>query len=779
MMERYSRAVRMTAPKVAATTPGLNLEGYWIGSSRYFLLEQAFDESLGHVIETPAIFECESQRIETLIPPDVLASVLAGHAAQALDRTALASAIYDMPDAKTLAVTVGEQHFLLDWRARRVIESRAALSMPALYSPDGHHACFVKEHDLWIRELESGTERPLTRDGEHHNAYGRQAESDLHAVSYRRSPSPMALWSADSEWLFTHRIDERAVPELALVQHAPPSEGRPVLHRYNLPMPGDTLATMTFVAIHVASGRSVRFEEVVASVPISSPFYRYRRMAWLGDRDAAWFVRLDRYCKEAQLIRFDFRAGTARVVLSEQVDSGYLEFHQFLSDLPNVRTLERSREVIWFSERDGWGHLYLYDFETGRLKNRITHGEWLVRDIVHVDEQQRKIFFTACGVDPSVDPARRALCAVHLDGSDFEVLCPFEGEVIVARTDPLGYAQDRPFRSLAAQAGVSPDGRYAVVQYASVDRGNETSVVDLQTGRGCPIASAGPAAGSIEPRHFTALAADGATRLHGVMFLPSDFDERQRYPLIDYIYPGPQITQQPRSFRAANSNQARALAELGFVTIMCDTRGMPFRSRAQHQIGYGDLLEPQLADHAAIVRQLCEQFSFVDGERVGIFGQSGGGAATARALFDYGDVFKVGVAVCGNHDSRYYSAMWSDKYRGPGNPQLFAAQANGAAAHKLTGKLFLISGDMDENVHVSHTLALADALIRANRDFDLLIVPNAGHDVIMAHGYTLRRMWDYFVRHLHGAAPPADFKIEFAPHEVSLMLKNWMREIFR
>jgi dipeptidyl aminopeptidase/acylaminoacyl peptidase len=260
------------------------------------------------------------------------------------------------------------------------------------------------------------------------------------------------------------------------------------------------------------------------------------------------------------------------------------------------------------------------------------------------------------------------------------------------------------------------------------------------------------------------------------MFLPSDFDESQRYPLIDYIYPGPQIAQKPQSFRSMNSTVARALAELGFITVMFDTRGMPFRSRTLHQMGYGHLLEPQLADHAAVVRQLCKCYAFIDGDRIGIVGQSGGGAAAARALFDYGDLFKVGVSICGNHDSNQMNASWSDRYRGPGDPQRWADQANGTAAGKLTGNLLLISGDMDENVHVGHTLGLVDALVRANKDFDLLIVPNAGHEVLMSNGYVQRRIWDYFVRHLRAETPPRDFEVRYESHELARFLKRYGQE---
>jgi dipeptidyl aminopeptidase/acylaminoacyl peptidase len=260
------------------------------------------------------------------------------------------------------------------------------------------------------------------------------------------------------------------------------------------------------------------------------------------------------------------------------------------------------------------------------------------------------------------------------------------------------------------------------------------------------------------------------------MFLPDGFDSARRYPLVDHIYPGPQVAHKPQLYESLTAAMPMALSRIGFVVIMLDTRGVPTNSRRHHQAGYGHLLEPQLADHAAVIRQLCDRHSFLDRARVGVVGASGGGAAAARALFDYGDVYKVGVAICGNHDSSHYAAIWSDKYRGPGSPQAWIDQSNAAAAHKLQGRLLLISGDMDENVHVSQTLALTDALIRAHKDFDLLIVPNAGHDVAMTNGYTQRRVWDYFVRYLLGAQPPENFALTFTSHELAQFTRRCRQE---
>jgi dipeptidyl-peptidase 4 len=749
MKERYERAVRRTAPKLAATTPAVVSEGHWLDATRFYFLAERVEPSLGRIVATPSIADCRTGQSREVIPLAALGRLLS------MDLEALSAAEFDMPDDRTLAVSVGGRDYLIDPGLPRVIDDRPAPAAPVLYSPDKRHGCFVKGYDLWLRERETGEERPLTRDGARHHCYGQQAESSPGAVG--RPATPLGLWSPDSQWLLTHRIDERELPDAALVEHAPSAGGRPVLHTFKYVTPEDPLAVASFVAIHVPTGRIVAFRDLEAPILIASPFTL--RTAWFEAPTVAWLIRLDRYYKRAELIRLDLARGTSRIVLTETAESGYLDLHPIVIGTPNVRTLPDSAEVIWFSERDEWAHLYLYDAETGALRNQITRGAWQVRDIVHVDATSRTLLFLAGGIDPEADPARRSLCSINLDGSGFQVLIQHDGDIHVPPT------------------GVSPGKDWAIVRYTSVDRGNEAAIVDLRTQHRFTIASLLPAPDEPATRHFTALAADGVTRLHGVMFLPADFSEIRRYPLIDYIYPGPQMPWQPQSYRAARSAQASVLAELGFVTIMLDTRGTPTGSRACHQHGYPELLEPQLADHAAVVRQLCERHAYLDAERVGAIGYSGGGAAVARALCDYGEIFKVGVAVCGNHDSSLYVSSWSDKYRGPVDQALWGLQANGSVAQKLRGRLLLISGDMDDNVHLSQTLSLADALIRANKDFDLLIVPNAGHAVLATHGYAQRRVWDYFVTHLLGVTPPRDFAIRFEPHEVSRLFQVATREL--
>ena len=774
VLKRYLLAVQRTAPKLLATLAGNQVEGYWLDDHRFFFVGEKIDPGSGRRMATPCIANCLANRVEEVIRPEALAALLTQSSESKLDPAALSCASFNMPDVNTLVVSYASAHYRVDVQECRLLDTTPILEMPALYSPDGRYACHVAGYDLWLRELEAHLTGPLTTDGAPNRCYGQQSETGLYAVSYRKRPAPIGLWSKDSQWFITHCIDEQRLPNVAVLEHSPAGGERAVLHTYKYPLPGDPLPVATIVAIHLSSRRVVRFDAVPAVVAAFSPFFS--RLVWFGERDSAWFIRFDRYFKRAELVELDLLTETARVVLTETAPSTYIDLHPIITVTPNVRTLEASHEVIWFSERDGWGHLYLYDARTGILKNRITEGEWLVRDIVHVDENGRRVFFLAGGLDKDTDPGRRELCAVKLDGSGFEVLSRYDGDIFVPRTEPAGMDQDAPYRPSYAHTGVSPGGRFVVARYNSVERGNRTDVADLECQGALTIGSSSDPGEFGSVRHFCALAADGVTTLHGAMFLPSDFGAKLSYPLIDYIYPGPQIAHKPQSFATVNSAQARALAELGFVVIMLDTRGMPTRSRDLHQIGYGQLLQPQLIDHVTVARQLCEMNPFIDRNRIGMLGESAGGAATARALCEYNDLYSVGVSVCGNHDSNGYSSFWSDKYRGPGAPGEWCDQSNTAVAHQLQGKLLLISGDMDENVCVSHTFRLADALIKSNKDFDLLIVPNAGHNVLTTNGYAQRRAWDYFVRHLLKEEPPK-FEIRFEPEEIARAERVFWREV--
>lgn len=779
MTIRYERAKRRGPMSSVNLTPNNNLSGYWIDNQRYFFSFENFDPDTDRIIPTPMIADLSTRSVTAVLSLEKLAAELTRHCEYPVEISALADAEYDMPHGNLMIVKLGSKAYHIDVTAQSAVSVESVTTAPETFSPDGQYACFVKGNDLWLRERATGKTKPLTNNGAPYLAYGQQSESCLAMVSYRKHPLPMAIWSPDSQWLLTHRIDDRELPDLPLVQHASTESHRPILHSYKYAAMGDPSPIATYVAIHVPSGRVVEASDFPAIVFGYSPIAM--RLAWFGeDGESCFFVRSNIHQTEMDLVELNLRTGKSRLVVHEKADRGYLDLHGRIGSQINVRTLTSTHEVIWYSQRDGWGHLYLYDALTGALKNQITRGDWLVRDIVHIDEVQRRVLFLAGCMDMEADPGNRRLCSINFDGSDLQVILAENCDVIVQPYSLAGHHQDKLFHPSYARPGASPDGRYVVRKLSWIDQGSETGIIDLKDLSFLPLANtdASLLGEWTPPRPFKALAADNETMLHGMMFLPADFDEAGCYPVIDYIYPGPQIAMAPRHFETVYAGQARMLAELGFVVLVFDTRGTPLRSRAFHHAGYGHLLEPQLSDHVAVIERLCERFGFIDRGRVGMIGQSGGGYATARALFDYPDMFKVGVSVCGNHDSRAYAQLWLSKYGGPSSEDNWEALSNQSAAKKLQGDLLLISGEMDENVHVGHTLSLANALIEANQDFDLLIVPNAGHSVLATHAYTQRRVWDYFVTRLAAAPHPKNFLLEYNPADITRCMKALMQEMF-
>lgn len=774
MIERYSLASELTAPKLAASTPEVLGEGYWLNERLFFHVRDQMS-SCGLLAGIPCLTDAVDRATKVLFSLEDLTELLSAHTRRDLRVQSLCDAEFEMPDAEHLAVRVKQLWYVIDLRSGAVADEAPAIGMPALYSPNGAHACVVKGSDLWLRNLVTGVERPLTTDGLTDCFYGREPDTCLSAISYREHPYPVGLWSPDSAWLLTHRIDQRAVPDIPLVQYATEEGKRPVLHQLKYAVPGDPLPIATLIAIHVDSGEVVVFEDLPDLVRVDSPFTGHA--IWFTGGRLACLIRFDRYFKQVELFEIDLETGVTRCLLSEAAAAGYLELNIIYGATPNVRILADSQEIIWYSERDGWGQLYLYDSATGRLKNRITAGNGLVRDIVHVDQQRRRVLFLASGLEPAADPARRSLCSIGLDGQDFKVLLGHDGDLCVPITQPWGQDQSRRFRPAAAAAGISPDGVFAAVKRTSLRRGNRAEIVELSTGRGLVIGEVKPAEGESLPEEFTAVAMDGTTRLHGALFLPPEFDPTKRYPLVDYIYPGPQVAHKPQAYRCAVAGPAYSLAALGFVALMLDTRGAPIGSTSFHQCGYPSLKEPQLADHAAVVRQLCERHSFLDSARVGVMGYSGGGSATVKALCDYPDVYRVGVSASGEHDPSLYTSFWSDKYAGPVGTEAAAAHRTWVNAKRLKGKLLLIAADMDENVLINQTVSLIKGLIEANRNFDLILIPNGNHGVFIGNGYVQRRIWDYLVGNLLGqAAPEPDaFALEFRPHELDRMLKQLLR----
>ncbi|WP_152364319.1 S9 family peptidase [Microlunatus speluncae] len=623
-------------------------------------------------------------------------------------------------------------------------------------SPDGLHTAFTRDHDLWLRDHRTGVERRLTDDGTAEAYYGRPVPSPLRAAGLPGAGQPWretaALWSPDGRLLITHRMHTAGAGRLTMTRSTRPLGVRPDAVDYLYPLPGDEHPPRAeLIIVDTESGRIAPvglspIEQLYYGSPIPRAGQRSRRLWWSPDGAAVYLLWSSRGCLRLVLYRIDARTGAATVLAEEEAETP-VDPNLTTSGSPNVAVLSGGREVIWYSHRDGWGHLYLHDVETDGPARRLTTGDWAVADLVHVDEDTRTVWFTAMG--RAGDPYWRQLCRVGLDGGEPELITPEDADQSVSfAPDGSTFTVSRAGLDSAPVLDLCrPDG----TTISTLERGDHQRLLDR---------------GWTYPERLVATARDGVTEIRGVIIRPTDFDPAHRYPVIDAIYAGPQTNVAPASFADLDEKhaywQAQAIAELGFVVVMIDGLGMPYRSREFRDLSYRNLGDAGLPDHRAALSQLAERYPQLDLDRVGIYGHSAGGYASARAMLAHPDFYRVGVSSAGNHDHRLDKAWWIERYQGWPVGDHYTDQANRTQAHRLQGKLLLIHGELDENVPVAATLSLAEALVAADKDFDLLILPGRPH-ACAADPYLVRRRWDYFVRHLAGTEPPSYSITQGAP----------------
>ncbi|WP_020661165.1 S9 family peptidase [Amycolatopsis benzoatilytica] len=616
-----------------------------------------------------------------------------------------------------------------------------------LASPDKKWVAFRRAHDVWVRSAETGEEFALTADGTPDRSYAASPDSasNRHLLGKLglSEPPPALAWSPDSTRLLTHRLDQSDVTWMHLVEAAPPDGSRPRLHAYRYAVPGETLPRGEWFVLDIATRTTTRAGAEPFLLPYLSPI-ALGKAWWARDGKTVYYLDQPRDLRTLRLHALDAATGEVRTMLEEHGDTR-VEAAQSILQKPIVHVLAGGREVLWYSQRDGWGHLYRY--EDGVLVEQLTKGSFAVQEIVHVDESERVAHLVVSGL-VAADPYRRSLVKVELDG----------GALTRLADDDLDHALTTP-----------DHGRWFVDSASTVDtppvttvRGRDGAVlVELEQ------ADIGPllAAGWTPPERIRTIAADGVTPVYGLLYKPCGFDETQRYPVLDHPYPGPQRHRvQPCFEQGFYGVEAEAAAGLGFAVLAIDGRGTPGRDKAFHDYSYGNLATAgALDDHVAALRQLAETRPWLDLDRVGIFGLSGGGFTTVRAMGLFPEFYKVGVAEAGNHDNRCYHAMWGESYEGPLDPEIYARTANVGLAGRIDGKLLLIHGEMDDNVTPHLTMRLVDALIEANKDFDLLIVPGVEHTFFGRNSYVTRRRWDHLVRHLMGRRPPAGYQLADIP----------------
>jgi dipeptidyl-peptidase-4 len=613
---------------------------------------------------------------------------------------------------------------------------------PPSLSPNKKLGAFIRNWNLWVRDMATGAETQLTTDGV--QDYGYATDN----AGWQHSGRAILLWSPNSDKIATFQQDQRKTGEMYLV---PVTNSHPKLQAWKYPLVGDANVTMIErVVIDVPTKKLVRLKmppdqhrsTLCDDVACHGP--TWDDVEWSPNEAHLAFVSTARDHKQEWLRVADTASGDVREVMSEtapkffESGNGKIDWHY----------LPASNEILWFSERDDWGNLYLYDLATGKLKNQITHGPGNVTEVLYVDEKTRTIYFVGVGKEADRDPYFEHFYSVHFDGSGLKLLTPENADhAIKVSNDGRFFVDSYSTPTMPATTVVRSSNGKIVMQVAKQD------ITNLL------------ASGWIPPTPIKVKARDGKTDLYGFMFKPSHLDASMKYPIVNLVYPGPQTGScGSREFRASHGDM-QSLAELGFVVVCIDGMGTPWRSKTFHEAYYGDMGDNTIPDQVSGMKDLAAQYSFIDIDRAGMYGHSGGGNATAAAMFHYPDFFKVGIAESGNHDERDYEDDWAEKWAGlevknPDGASNYDSQANQNFAKNLKGHLLLAHGTMDDNVPPNQTLLVVDALIKANKDFDLLLFPNAAHGYAAGAQYMTRRRWDYFVRYLAGATPPNEYEMK-------------------
>jgi dipeptidyl aminopeptidase/acylaminoacyl peptidase len=611
---------------------------------------------------------------------------------------------------------------------------------PESRSPNGMRAAYIRDYNLWVRDIATGRETQLTTDGQKDFGYATDN------AGWVKSDRPVVVWSPDSRKIATFQQDDRPVGEMYLVTT---KVGHPELQQWKYPLPGDSAISMIHrVVINVDTPRVIRFQmppDAHRSTLCDHVICRGTEWAdveWYPDGSHIAFVSTSRDHKHEVFRVADAATGSVRDVFREDVATQY----ESGNGTVNWRVLPASNEVIWFSERDDWGQLYLYDLATGQLKSKITSGDGNVAELRRVDEKSRTLWFVGNAKERGRDPYFRHFYKIGMDGRGLSLLTPEDAD---------------------HQISLAPSGQYFVDTYSKPDVPPVTVLRDLNGKTIVTLETADitrlRATGWKPPMPITVKARDGKTDLYGLMYVPTNLDRAKKYPIVNHIYPGPQTgSVGGRSFSPSRGD-AQSLAELGFIVVEIDGMGTPWRSKSFHDAYYGHMGDNTLPDQVAGMKELAGRYPWIDINRAGIYGHSGGGFAAADAMFRYPDFFKVGISEAGNHDQREYEDDWGERYQGlltrtSDGSDDYAPEANQVLAKNLKGKLLLAHGTMDDNVPPYNTLLVVNELMKANKDFDFILLPNRAHG-FGNEPYMVRRRWDYFVKNLLGAEPPKEYEI--------------------
>ncbi|WP_371375103.1 DPP IV N-terminal domain-containing protein [Thalassotalea aquiviva] len=675
----------------------------------------------------------------------------------AFDHAKLASALADISNSEVaqnklplrqvmldkqgkLKVRINKDRFLCDLSAYVCQPDSHEVNADEFVSPDGSKSVFIKDNNLWLKNLTNQELTQLTTDGEENFGYG------TNNAGWIRSNKPVLKWSPDSKKLTTFKHDGRNVGDMAVVST---SVGHPDIDVWKYPLPGDEhIFKIHRVVIDVDNAKVI---------PLDMPADEHRStitdhvadwdgtlfdIDWSEDSSHFAFVSSSRDHKQATLKFANASTGKVNTVFTETEAT----FFESGVNAISWRYLDQRNEILWFSQRSDWGHFYLIDAKTGKVKKQLTQGDWTVIELLDVNQNTGNITFIGAGREGG-DPYFHYLYKANLDDAKITLLTPEKKHHRISLSKDGKYFLDRA--STYNEAEISSVGRIEdnhsfIVQTMDISKLTNT--------------------GWQPPTPFVVKDRNNQEDIYGLMYLPSNFDPSKKYPVVNYLYPGPQVGSiRGRHFRAARGDN-QAIAELGFIVIEIDALGTPGRSKSFHEFYYGDMGDSGIPDQVATIKQLAKKHNYIDATKVGIWGHSGGGFASTRALLTYPDFYSVAVSQAGNHDNRNYADEWGEKWHGlletnEDGSTNYDSQANQLDVENLKGKLLIAHGTTDTNVPPYNTLVVVEALIAANKDFDMIMLPNRGHG-FAREPFMMRKRWDYFVKHLMGATPPKEFVFE-------------------
>lgn len=582
-----------------------------------------------------------------------------------------------------------------------------AIESPSPKSPDGRFEATIRDRNVFIKSLKDGEERRITYEG---------TESDGYVDRFH--------WSPDSRLLMVPRRVSGDARKVVEVESSPKDRLQPKVHEWEYLKPGDRVPYEKPHLFRVSDGAEIPIRDDLFSNPWSVDEYR-----WAKDSSKFTFIYNQRGHRILRLISVDAKTGEAEATIEEKSDTFIDYAHKGFR-----RYLDQTDEVIWMTERDGWNHLLRIDLNSGAIKARLTKGEWVVRQVDRVDEESRRIFFRACGIRPGQDPYQIHFARVDFDGSNLVVLTEGDGTHEAVESPGGRYILDtysRPDLAPVAELRRAEDGGLAV----ALERADWSKLLET---------------GWKVPERFVAKGRDGKTDIFGLIFRPTTFDPKKSYPVIEQIYAGPQGAYVPKRFAAFHRPQA--LAELGFIVVQIDGMGTNWRSKAFHDVCSKNLADAGFPDRILWLKAAARTHPEMDLSRVGIYGGSAGGQNALGALLFHGDFYKAAAADCGCHDNRMDKIWWNELWMGWPVGAHYAEQSNAVQAHRLKGKLLLTVGELDRNVDPASTMQVVNALIAADKDFELIVFPGRGHGAGESD-YGRRRRWDFFVKNLWNVPP--------------------------